>query len=88
MSKINLANPELNKYPKFSKAKPIEFIINPGEMLFLPAYWWHQVYSIDLAVSMNIWWNPLRRQYLVPGALHFFLARFIMQLGNLLSRAK
>lgn len=73
ISKVNLDNLDIKKYPNFTKTSPIEIIINAGEMFFLPAYWWHHVYSLDLTVSVNVWYPPLKRQCLVPGALHFFI---------------
>lgn len=85
-SKVNLDNPNIKKYPNFTKASPIEIIINAGEMLFLPAYWWHQVYSMDLTVSINIWYPPLKRQCLVPGALHFFIHTLYYVIKNFIMK--
>jgi hypothetical protein len=85
-SKIDLSNPDMKKYPNFLRVKPKEIIIAPGEMLFLPAYWWHQVYSIDLTISINIWWPPLRRQCLVPGSLHFFLHTWYYAVRNFITK--
>lgn len=31
--------------------------INSGEMLFFPAFWWHQVTSTELTISMNIFFG-------------------------------
>ena len=87
-SKIDLYNVDLIKYPKFTKAKGIEIIIHSGEMLFLPICWWHQVYSIDLTVSINIWWRPLFKQYMVPGALHMLLHSWYHATKNFLSKVK
>jgi len=35
----------------------VEICLKPGEMLIVPPGWWHQVESLDLSVSVNIW-NP------------------------------
>lgn len=74
MSKVNLYTPDNIKYPKFSKVNFIDFTIEAGEMLFLPAYWWHQVYSVDTTVSMNIWCSSVWYKNFVPGAFHSLLS--------------
>jgi len=39
-SRINIDNLNSDIYPKTSKADFIKFTIYPGEMLFIPIYWW------------------------------------------------
>ncbi|MGA9377410.1 MAG: cupin-like domain-containing protein, partial [Phormidium sp.] len=62
----------------------IECILEPGEMLFIPAFWWHQVSSLDrLNVAVNFWWTanitefftaPQPRRFLVQKPLLFWAA--------------
>ena len=33
----------------------VEIILKPGQMLIIPPGWWHEVKSLDLSVSVNIW---------------------------------
>lgn len=41
------------------RARGIEVILEPGEMLYLPVRWWHQVEAIDdLNVNLNYFWFP------------------------------
>lgn len=86
MSKINLNNPNTNQYPKLLKAKFAKITLHPGEMLFLPAFWWHQVYSIDTTVSINIWCSILWRQRFTPGALHNLLNKIYYSSKKLVMR--
>jgi hypothetical protein len=30
--------------------------VAPGELLYIPRFWWHQVRSLDFSVSVNYWW--------------------------------
>jgi hypothetical protein len=39
--------PDLERYPKFKQARPIEVILHPGELLVQPAGWFHVVYCLD-----------------------------------------
>jgi hypothetical protein len=66
MSRVDIDHPDLATYPRFSHARPIEIVLEPGEMLFLPPFWWHQVYSLELGMSVNVWWTPLWRQLIAP----------------------
>jgi hypothetical protein len=68
-SRVNIQQPDLKKFPKFDKARPIAFTLNPGEMLYIPPFWWHQVHSLDAAISVNFWWKITMRKYLTRPAL-------------------
>ncbi|WP_337879313.1 cupin-like domain-containing protein [Rheinheimera sp.] len=48
------------RYPKFSQAKAasLRAELEPGDVLFLPALWWHQVESLDdVNLLLNYWWG-------------------------------
>lgn len=55
-SQVNVNQPDLKRFPKFCEAKPLEVITEPGELLFLPAGWWHSPIGIGLNVAVNFWW--------------------------------
>lgn len=46
------------RYPLYYKAHKKEYIINPGEMIFIPAGWFHLVYSegedLNFALNFNV----------------------------------
>ncbi|NWU98729.1 HBAP1 protein, partial [Upupa epops] len=55
-SKVNIANPDLKRFPKFRNTTPHIVTLSPGQVLLLPRHWWHYVESIDpLTVSINSW---------------------------------
>lgn len=66
MSQVNIDEPDLERFPRFRDARPVEITLQPGEMLFIPSFWWHQVYSLETGVSVNFWWLPRLRQYFAP----------------------
>jgi hypothetical protein len=35
----------------------LEVELRPGQALFIPAFWWHQVTSVEPSVSMNVFWG-------------------------------
>jgi hypothetical protein len=44
---------DYEKYPLFKHAKPIEFILNPGEVLFIPFGWYHCIFALDTVMSIS-----------------------------------
>lgn len=77
MSKVNIDEINLKKFPNFYKADRSELVINQGEFLFIPAYWWHQVSSLTTNISLSIWWPALLKQKLVLGYLHNFMHKLL-----------
>jgi len=59
-SQVDFDNIDLNRFPKFSKAEAIEAIVNPGDVLYIPNYWWHHVESESHAqptISLTFWYK-------------------------------
>ena len=52
-SPIDVDKPDLARYPLFSQARMLEVIVEPGETVFLPLAWWHQVTSLDVSLSFS-----------------------------------
>jgi histone arginine demethylase JMJD6 len=60
--KLNLSlidsveNPDLGRFPLFAKAVPTTFTLEPGEMLFVPAHWWHttKMLTPSITISANV----------------------------------
>lgn len=45
------------KYPMFSLAHPIRCKLQPGDVLYIPAMWYHRVSQTKLTVSVNFWYD-------------------------------
>lgn len=54
---VNLFEPDYERFPNFRQATPIEFILEPGDTLYQPAGWFHQVESLDVTVSVNFFFG-------------------------------
>lgn len=52
-SPIDIDRPDLNRYPRFSKVTVLEVIAEPGDTVFLPLGWWHQVAAMDVSLSFS-----------------------------------
>ncbi|MFC3122603.1 cupin-like domain-containing protein [Agaribacter flavus] len=61
VSMVDFSNPDYVKFPKFKQALEHACIadLSPGDALFLPTMWWHQVESFDrFNTLVNYWWTP------------------------------
>jgi len=54
---VNLFKPDIERFPHFRQATPIEFILEPGDTLYQPAGWFHQIESLDVTVSVNFFFG-------------------------------
>jgi hypothetical protein len=58
VSPVDAERPDLTRHPRFAGVKPHEVVLDPGDTLFLPPFWWHCVRSLDISISVNFWWAP------------------------------
>jgi hypothetical protein len=47
--------PDFEKFPLARRASMTECIVHPGDMLYVPAGWFHQVRSLTFSLSANRW---------------------------------
>lgn len=60
MSPVDISSPDLEKFPLFSGARRTHCVLRPGDVLFMPAFWWHEVQSYPDPVerrnlAVNFW---------------------------------
>ena len=42
-SPVNISAPDYNAFPLFKEARKFTCELQPGDLLYLPSYWWHEV---------------------------------------------
>jgi hypothetical protein len=52
-SLVDAGKPDYSRYPKFRDARIHELELGPGEVLFLPAGWWHYVRALDTSITVT-----------------------------------
>lgn len=61
MSPVDILDPDFEQFPRFAEAKRLHCSLRPGDVLFMPAFWWHEVQSRPDPVerrnlAVNFWW--------------------------------
>jgi len=47
------------RFPDFAGARGLKVVLHEGEMLIIPACWYHFVMSLDdININVNFWWKP------------------------------
>jgi hypothetical protein len=54
-SPVDPEAPDYERYPLARQASMVECVVNPGEMLYVPAGWYHQVRALSFSLSSNRW---------------------------------
>jgi hypothetical protein len=63
ISLVELANPDLERFPRFATAwaNAQSAELGPGDAIYIPYLWWHGVDSLDAVnVFINYWWSDAR----------------------------
>ncbi len=54
-SQLNdVESPDLTKFPLFAKARGLTFTLDAGEILFVPAGWWHTVRMLTPSITLSV----------------------------------
>ena len=64
VSMVDLENPDFDRYPRFGEALASALVaeLDPGDALFIPSLWYHQVEALDpFNVLINHWWRQTPR---------------------------
>lgn len=56
---LDIDTPDLQCYPEFVKACRFECVLEPGDLLFIPALWFHNTMALEFGVGVNVFWRHL-----------------------------
>ena len=76
MSLVDLRAPDLERFPRFAAAwdDRREVELHAGDVVYIPASWWHAVESQGTTVFVNYWWHTQPLAQLQACELTFFEA--------------
>lgn len=55
-SPVDIEHPDYGRYPRFRQARPLEGVLEPGDVIFVPVGWWHHVRTLEMSITLNYWW--------------------------------
>jgi hypothetical protein len=78
ISMVDFDAPDLEVYPRFADAMETALVadMGPGDALYIPYMWWHQVRSLEsVNMLVNYWWSPPKpdKGHPVDALLHAML---------------
>lgn len=56
-SRVEIEAPDLGRYPRFRHATPLRAVLEPGDFIYIPIYWWHQFRTLEASLNVNFWWQ-------------------------------
>ena len=91
MSPVDIANPDLERFPNFARSHRLECVLRPGDVLFMPAFWWHEVQSYPdpkerRNLAVNYWWASGPARVYVRGSSYDGYGRCSLHLNICLSQ--
>jgi Cupin-like domain len=57
ISAFSVDRPDYEAHPLAKEAQYVETVVGPGDLLFIPAGWWHYIRGITPCFSINFWWQ-------------------------------
>jgi len=58
-SQVNVEDVDHRRFPKFKGARGFEGTLRAGDLLFIPAYWYHSfLHRGEFNSNINFWWHP------------------------------
>lgn len=66
MSPVDIQAPDVERFPLYDPSRALRCRIDPGDVLYLPAFWWHEVCAMPSSraerrwnVAVNRWFHPV-----------------------------
>jgi tRNA wybutosine-synthesizing protein 5 len=59
---LDIDNPDCKLYPKFLLVQRYECIMEPGDIIFIPALWFHNALALDFGIAINVFWKNLKHE--------------------------
>ena len=71
-SRVEIATPDLSRYPRFSRATPLRAVLEPGDFIYIPIYWWHEFHTLEASLNVNFFWQARAGQALRRHGVRFW----------------
>jgi len=58
-SMIDFRAPDHESHPLYAYAPLRRVVLEPGDVLYVPPFWWHCVYNPEVSIGLAVWWINL-----------------------------
>ena len=64
-SPVDPTAPDLDRFSAFADIQGFECALEPGDLLYIPSFWWHHAQAMTPCVNVNAWHSPAdnRKRY-------------------------
>lgn len=70
ISQVDLTQPDYERFPQLKNVSAYEAALGPGDVLFVPVHWSHQVFTDEESLSVNFWFfAPFAQRWLTAAGL-------------------
>jgi hypothetical protein len=76
------------EFPRFLRARGLSVHLEPGDLLYVPPYWWHQAECMDASVSLTLRYDLTRGENASASSLPRRIARARKDAGALRERLR
>lgn len=77
VSRVNPEAVDKQAFPSFPSNQVCEVVLDAGDSLFIPAFWWHYVRSVDISISVNTWWPMHSGQLVAPATVDYLRSAYL-----------
>ncbi|HVY49470.1 MAG TPA: cupin-like domain-containing protein [Minicystis sp.] len=71
LAEVDLAAPDTARFPRLARARGVEAVLAPGDLLYLPPRAWHFAEALEETISINFWFaRPLSAVLLAASDLY------------------
>nr|CAD7194244.1 unnamed protein product [Timema douglasi]CAD7421617.1 unnamed protein product [Timema poppensis] len=56
---LDIDDPDVERFPKFLSAQRHECVMESGDIIFIPALWFHNTLALEFGIAVNIFWRHL-----------------------------
>jgi hypothetical protein len=62
-SEVDFMQPDFDVHPWFRYANGYELVLEEGDLLYVPCYYWHGVQNLEASISINCLWHKPWRSF-------------------------
>ena len=63
---LDIDKPDLSTFPRFAQVNRHVCVLEVGDVLFIPALWFHNVISLEFSAAINLFWKHLDTKFYDP----------------------